>query len=190
MLPHFFVKKWQNVKKKWHFAILTLALYEGEHIDRTQWPLLQVLHLHPAVPGPVQEGDGWASRLWEEYKKKWEPKTFLIFSYVPSLGLNILRAKLPRTFVVLMAPADVTMVLNLVNKPKTCVLSHLYECPCLFGNDDQGGRGRVHWLWTKYRWVFSVTYMVFLPSLGRYWEGWATSQTTIQTSSLLSTSPP
>ena len=75
------------------------------------------------------------------------------FFLFPAPGLNILRAKLPRTFVVLMAPADVTMVLNLVNKPKTCVLSHLYECPCLFGNDDQGGRRRVHWLWTSYRWV-------------------------------------
>jgi len=65
-------------------------------------------------------------------------------------SLDILASQLPRTFVVLMAPVDVTMILDLVNKPKTCVLSHLYECPCLFGNEDQGGRQRVHWLWRSY----------------------------------------
>jgi len=65
--------------------------------------------------------------------------------------LDILARDLPRTFVVLMSPIDVTIALDIVNKPKTCVLSHLYECPCLFGNEDQGGKRRVKWLVESYR---------------------------------------
>ena len=90
-------------------------------------------------------------------------KACFILTLFPT-GLDILVSQLPKTFVVLMAPVDVTMALDLVNKPKTCVLSHLYECPCLFGNEDQGGRKRVSWLWRTYR-SFSKSLLKIFTSM-------------------------
>ena len=87
-------------------------------------------------------------------------KVCFILTLFPT-GLDILVSQLPKTFVVLMAPVDVTMALDLVNKPKTCVLSHLYECPCLFGNEDQGGRKRVSWLWRTYRSFSKILLKIF-----------------------------
>jgi len=70
-------------------------------------------------------------------------------------SLNYLSSHLPNTLVVLMSPADVTMVLDLVNKPLMCSLSHLAECPCLFGTKEQGAERKVKWLWNSYRSVLS-----------------------------------
>merc|ERR1712123_163210 len=80
-------------------------------------------------------------------------------------GLDILATELPRTFVVLLPPVDVTLALELVNKPKTCILSHLYECPCLFGNEDQGGEKRVEWLLRTYRKI--LRYLSSQPQYNR-----------------------
>ena len=44
-------------------------------------------------------------------------------------SLDLLAHYLPRTFVVLLAPADVTQVKSLVNKPFLCNITHKYECP-------------------------------------------------------------
>ncbi|XP_023322665.1 phospholipase B1, membrane-associated [Eurytemora carolleeae] len=57
---------------------------------------------------------------------------------VEGYGYNIRRAldylyrHLPRTFVNLVPMADVTLTLDLVNKPGYCYLLHWYFCPCLF----------------------------------------------------------
>eukprot|EP00090_Calanus_glacialis_P018298 TRINITY_DN28387_c0_g1_i2.p1 TRINITY_DN28387_c0_g1~~TRINITY_DN28387_c0_g1_i2.p1 ORF type:complete len:457 (+),score=87.72 TRINITY_DN28387_c0_g1_i2:267-1637(+) len=47
-------------------------------------------------------------------------------------ALDILQKNLPRTFVNLVPIADVTMVLDLLDKPKQCYPLHWYLCPCLF----------------------------------------------------------
>jgi len=67
-------------------------------------------------------------------------------------SLDLLATELPRTFVVLFAPIDVTLVQSLVNKPLLCNFTHKYECPCLF-EKGQGRRGmkRVKWLHSQYR---------------------------------------
>ena len=64
-------------------------------------------------------------------------------------SLDIL-SHLPRTFVVLLAPVDVTLVTEVRTKPLLCSLTHKYECPCLFQNSDQGGVKRVKWLHSQY----------------------------------------
>jgi len=46
--------------------------------------------------------------------------------------LDILQQNLPRTFVNLVPIADVTMVLDLLDKPVQCYPLHWYLCPCLF----------------------------------------------------------
>jgi len=47
-------------------------------------------------------------------------------------ALDILQRNLPRTFVNLVPIADVTMVLDLLDKPIYCYPLHWYLCPCLF----------------------------------------------------------
>jgi len=47
-------------------------------------------------------------------------------------ALDILQRNLPRTFVNLVPIADVTMVLDLLDKPAHCYPLHWYLCPCLF----------------------------------------------------------
>ena len=66
------------------------------------------------------------------------------------VGLDML-AQLPRTYVVLFSPIDVSTILNLDNKPKICSILHQYLCPCLFKNANQGGGPRVHALVRSYR---------------------------------------
>ena len=59
---------------------------------------------------------------------------------------------LPRTFVVLLAPIDVTVVQSFSNKPYLCQLTHKYECPCLFQkNNGVRGTKRVKWLHSQYK---------------------------------------
>ena len=65
-------------------------------------------------------------------------------------SLDILSHQLPRTFVVLLAPVDVTLVTEIKTKPLLCELTHHYECPCLFQNVRQGGTKRVRWLHSQY----------------------------------------
>jgi len=66
--------------------------------------------------------------------------------------LNTL-SRLPKTLVILLAPIQVSVALDLVNKGKLCEkLTHPYECPCLFGpGPGAAGRPRVDWLWRSYR---------------------------------------
>ena len=47
-------------------------------------------------------------------------------------ALDVLHRHLPRTFVNLVPVADVTIVLDLLDKPKLCYPLHWYFCPCLF----------------------------------------------------------
>jgi phospholipase B1 len=47
-------------------------------------------------------------------------------------ALDILQRNLPRTFVNLVPIADVTMILDLMDKPVYCYPLHWYLCPCLF----------------------------------------------------------
>ena len=59
---------------------------------------------------------------------------------------------LPRTFVVLLAPIDVTVVQSFTDKPVLCQLTHKYECPCLFQqNNGMRGTKRVKWLHSQYK---------------------------------------
>ena len=66
-------------------------------------------------------------------------------------SLDLLAHYLPRTFVVLLAPADVTQVKSLVNKPFLCNITHKYECPCLFQNSEENSERRVRWLHHEYQ---------------------------------------
>ena len=74
------------------------------------------------------------------------------FSPILDLGLDLLSRNLPRTFVVLLAPIDVSVVQTFSDKPLLCQLTHKYECPCLFQRSD-GVRGtkRVKWLHSQYK---------------------------------------
>ena len=63
-------------------------------------------------------------------------------------SLDILSRHLPRTFVVLLAPVDVSLVREVETKPFLCELTHQYECPCLFGS--RAGVKRVTWLHSQY----------------------------------------
>ena len=65
-------------------------------------------------------------------------------------SLDILSKNLPRTFVVLLAPVDVSLITELQRKPLLCELAHKYECPCLFQDSGQGGVRRVQWLHSQY----------------------------------------
>ena len=47
-------------------------------------------------------------------------------------ALDVLHRHLPRTFVNLVPVADVTIILELLDKPKLCYPLHWYFCPCLF----------------------------------------------------------
>lgn len=67
-------------------------------------------------------------------------------------GLDLLSRHLPRTYVVLLAPIDVTVVQSFTNKPVLCQLTHKYECPCLFQrNNGVRGTKRVKWLHSQYK---------------------------------------
>ena len=67
-------------------------------------------------------------------------------------GLDLLSRNLPRTFVVLLAPIDVTVVQSFTDKPVLCGLTHKYECPCLFQqNNGVRGTKRVKWLHSQYK---------------------------------------
>ena len=67
-------------------------------------------------------------------------------------GLDLLSRNLPRTFVVLLAPIDVTVVQSFTNKPFLCQLTHKYECPCLFQkNNGVRGTKRVKRLHSQYK---------------------------------------
>ena len=64
----------------------------------------------------------------------------------------MLSRNLPRTYVVLLAPIDVTVVQSFTNKPFLCQLTHKYECPCLFQkNNGVRGTKRVKWLHSQYK---------------------------------------
>ena len=65
-------------------------------------------------------------------------------------SLDILSHELPRTFVVLLAPVDVSIVRQLEDKPLLCSLAHQYECPCLFQRGDNAAIKRVVWLHSQY----------------------------------------
>ena len=65
-------------------------------------------------------------------------------------SLDILSSELPRTFVVLLAPVDVSIVRQLEDKPFLCSLTHKYECPCLFQKGSSSGIKRVVWLHSQY----------------------------------------
>ena len=75
----------------------------------------------------------------------------MMFSHC-SLGLDYLSQHLPHTLVILMSVADVTSVLRLKEKPVECHVSHLLECPCLFGLNMED---RVKNLVDEYRWISS-----------------------------------
>ena len=65
-------------------------------------------------------------------------------------SLDILSHELPRTFVVLLAPVDVSIVRQLEDKPFICSVAHHYECPCLFQRGTKAGVKRVVWLHSQY----------------------------------------
>ena len=67
------------------------------------------------------------------------------------VGLDLLAAELPRTFVVLLSPIDVALVSQLQDKGLVCEVAHKYECPCVFQNRGRGIK-RVRWLHKQYKW--------------------------------------
>ena len=66
-------------------------------------------------------------------------------------SLNLLALYLPRTYVVLLAPADVTLVKSLSSKPFLCNITHKYECPCLFQDGSIHSEKRIKWLHHEYQ---------------------------------------
>ena len=71
------------------------------------------------------------------------------------VGLDLLAAELPRTFVVLLSPIDVALVSQLQDKGLVCEVAHKYECPCVFQNRGRGIK-RVRWLHKQYKWADSI----------------------------------
>jgi len=63
--------------------------------------------------------------------------------------LDLLKINLPNTLVVLLAPIQVSLTLDIVNKGFICKIAHKLECPCLFGPWSQD-RSRVEKLWEQY----------------------------------------
>jgi hypothetical protein len=69
-------------------------------------------------------------------------------------ALDILQKHLPRTFVNLVPITDVSLVLDLLDKPKLCHGLHWYFCPCLFDRQFTDGmmtRQQMKWVLSAYK---------------------------------------
>jgi len=130
-----------------HSLVNKIRVMEGW---REEWKLVSILIGHNDIcskscVSPLQQL-GLSRRVSVE---PWD--------YAAHLRASLdLLAALPRTMVVLMAPAQVTLALDLRSKGPLCALAHVYECPCLFGpGPGAAGRARADWLWTSYRAVLA-----------------------------------
>ena len=141
-------------KESWH-KIIILHVLLGQPSYWPQWSVPEVL-LHNA--GQLSEqGQGGAQGLWEECQERcFLPLIILPPPYLSLslLALDYLSTHLPHTLVILMAPANVTNALNIVNKPPICHITHLVECPCLFGAQGNHAVNRVQWLWSSYLYAY------------------------------------
>ena len=65
--------------------------------------------------------------------------------------VRYLQTHLPRTLVLLLTPADVTIADDVPNPPLACHFARKLECPCLFNLDKKQSRVKLKKLWKMYR---------------------------------------
>merc|ERR1712098_147644 len=65
--------------------------------------------------------------------------------------VDYLRSALPRTILLLLTPADVTLADDIPDPPPVCHLVPKFECPCLFNLNPEESNRNLHQLWQSYR---------------------------------------
>jgi len=104
---------------------LIRAMKRDPHIDFKQdWKMVTIIIGHndacTHVCNTTIGVDAWQDGSSEGYARNLQTT------------LDILQKNLPRTFVNLVPMSDVSLLVDLLDKPKLCHLLHWYFCPCLF----------------------------------------------------------